>query len=47
VTVLSEPIDELHQECILARNSIRQVVAGLRRAVAHWTPRPMPKDWRL
>lgn len=40
---LTEPLDELHSACIVARMRIRARFDHAKWVAATWTPRPCPK----
>ena len=43
---MNVPVDNIHHECLLVRNQIREAFRRLRESAASWEPRPMPEDWR-
>lgn len=45
-TPLTAPLDATHTRATLAVKQIRDAVAVAHAAVARWTPRPCPPDWR-
>jgi hypothetical protein len=40
--MLTEPIDQLHRECITARDAIRLDVHRIRTQINAWQPQPCP-----
>ena len=41
MTDLTQPIDALHEQCLLAQRDIRAAYTAARRRAAHWTPRTL------
>lgn len=42
-TPFTEPIDQLHADCLAARDTIRAQFLALHSFVARWQPRPYPR----
>lgn len=40
-----EPIDELHEQCLLTREQLRVAFTRARVEVSIWEPRPCPSTW--
>jgi hypothetical protein len=39
---LNAPIDDLHTDCLDARDDIRDDIDNLKQQASTWTPRPLP-----
>ena len=40
---VNAPIDQLHADCIIERDRIRQAFRQARERAAQWTPKPLDK----
>lgn len=45
LTDLLEPVDELHYECMNARQQIRRKFLKVKKEIAVWEPASTPEDW--